>query len=227
MIDQMLKNAFPVEFGLRPDEVVVCKTTYNKPFTLSDKKACKACKTNPKRILQQDCNEEILKVDNNGLAIDVIAFEEYIEQFVGTAANVTDRCDYILTDNGPVHNKIVFCDLCCHEEKYVEPNTGNAYPQGKRAKARQQMQRSVEVLLQESLTKVNLLTYPEKVFLFAWREYGVPAIPVVAERGNAIDNIGAMMMTASHFSKQTTTHHHKAGHGFTFMQIKHPSVYIW
>jgi len=58
---------------------------------------------------------------------------------------------------------------CCYSEAFVEPNTGK-YPQGKRAKARQQMERSIDALINQHVTAVNLLTYHEKVCLFAWRE---------------------------------------------------------
>ena len=53
------------------------------------------------------------------------------------------------------------------QREIVEANDGSSYPQGKRAKARQQMGKSIEVLVQETVTAVNLLTYPEKVCLFA------------------------------------------------------------
>lgn len=130
-------------------------------------------------------------------------------------------------DSGVNHTKIVFCDLCCYEEKYVESNDGNSYPQGKRAKARLQMERSIEVLVQESVTAVNLLTYPEKVCLFAWRDYSVPDTPVRAERGNPLSNMQAMITSPSSMATHTTTHHQQLGHGFTFMQIKYPTVYNW
>lgn len=227
MIENLLKNSFPTEYGLAPSSIVVPIVKYNAPFHLTDRISCPQCKANASRANRADCNEDILIVDNNGTAIDVVNFETYIQQFVGTAANVRDRCDFIITDSGEGHNKIVFCDLCCYEEKYVNPNNGNRFPEGKRAKARQQMERSIEVLIEESVTAINLLTYPEKIFLFAWREYGVPDVPVNAARGNALNNMAALMTTASNMAAHTTTHHQQAGHGFTFMQIKYPSVFIW
>lgn len=225
MIQQLLKNIFPTEYGLAPSIVTVPIATYHVPFNLTDSRSCIQCKA--KRANRSSCNEDILRVDNNGNTIDVVDFETYIHQFDDTAANVHDRCDRIMADSGAGHNKIVFCDLCCYEEKYVEPNDGIRFPEGKRAKARKQMERSIDVLIQESVTAVNLLTYPEKVCLFAWREYGVPDVPVNAVRGNAQDNMRAMLTTPSNMAAQTTSHHQKAGHGFMFMQIKYPSVYVW
>ena len=227
MIQRILKYAFPTEYSIDPSIVTVPISTYNAPFYLSDHNSCVQCKANPLRAYRSSCSEDILKVDNNGIAIDVVDFETYIQQFDGTAANVRDRCDRIMADSGDGHNKIVFCDLCCYEEKYVEPNGGARFPEGKRAKARKQMERSIDVLIQESVTAVNLLTYPQKICLFAWREYGIPDTPVRAERGNVLDNMRALLTTASNMAAQTTSHHQKAGHGFTFMQIKYPSAYVW
>ena len=227
MIEQILKYTFPIEYGLDSATIIVPVVTYNAPFDLTDITSCTQCKGNPSRVNRLNCNENILRVNNNGITVDVVNFETYIQQFVGTEANIHDRCDYILTDSGENHHKIVFCDLCCYEEKYVEPNNGNRFPQGKRAKARQQMERSIEVLIEESVTAINLLTYPEKICLFAWREYGVPDVPVNAMRGNALNNMAALMTTASNLAVQTTSHHQQAGHGFTFMQIKYPSAYVW
>ena len=226
MIESLLRNVFPVQYGLPADSVNVFVQRYDEPFTLSDPKACTACRANPNRSDRANCNEEILKVNNNGTEIAVVEFEKYITQFETTHANVSDRCDFLMTDSGMGHHKIVFCDLCCCEEQYVEPNTGK-YPSGKRAKARQQMDRSIRVLLEESTTAVNLLTYPEKVCLFAWRDYNVPDTHVVATRGDVRSNVLAFGSTVSNLATQTTTLHQRMGYNFRFIQVKYPSVYNW
>ena len=221
MIESLLKYAFPVEYGLPSGSVNVPICRHNTSFAESDEMACNQCHAN--RSSRSDCNEEILKVDTNGVEVAVVRFEKYIEQFIGTNANIADRCDLILTESGMAHNKIVFCDLCCYEEKYVEPNKGK-YPMGKRAKARQQMERSIDVLLKESTTAVNLLTYPEKVCLFAWRDYDVPDTPVAGVHGNARSNVQVFSSVRSNMASQTTQ---RMEHGFTFVQVKYPSPYNW
>lgn len=226
MIEQFLKNSFPIEYSLPVDGVIVPIERYNTPFTLSDIKSCNSCKSNPQNIERLGCNEEILRVNNNGKEVAVVNFEQYISQFQGTAANVKDRCDILMVDSGSAHQKIVFCDICCYAEKYVEPNTGK-YPQGKRAKARQQMKRSIDVLLQESLTAINILTYTEKICLFAWRDYDVPDMHVDAQHRNARSNVQAFSSSISNLASQTTTHYNRMEHDFSFMQIKYPSEYKW
>ena len=227
MIKNILKNSFPVEYGLNYNQVLIPVETKHEPFELSDNKACLNCYRNPSRADRVNCNRSILKVNNNGSAIDVVNFENYIQQFEHTNANIQDRCDIIMTDHGMAHEKIVFCDLCCCEEKYVEPNNGNAYPEGKRAKARQQMVKSIDVLIQESVTAVNLLTYPEKICLFAWRDYSMPNKPIKATRGNPINNMQALLTSACTMATQTTYHYQQLGYGFKFIQIKYPSTYNW
>lgn len=226
MIESLLKNAFPVQYGMPAGSVSVYVQRHSEPFTLSDAKACRECHATEQRANRANCNEEILKVNNNGVEIAVVEFEKYITQFEHTDANVKDRCDFLMTDSGEGHNKIVFCDLCCYEEKYVEPNTGS-YPMGKRAKARKQMEESIKVLLEESATAVNLLTYPEKVCLFAWRDYDVPDEHIIAKRGDARSNMLAFGSSISSLTAQTVTHQQRLGHGFTFVQVKFPSTYIW
>ncbi len=227
MIEDILRDYFPREYGLNPENVHIDINTKNEPFTLTDRISCTRCHAIPERENRRNCNEEILKINNNGATIDIVNFEDYIGQFMNTPANIHDRCDRIMADHSDGHNKIVFCDLCCYDEKYVEPNEGNSYPEGKRAKARRQMEKSIEVLVTETVSAVNLLTYPERIFLFAWRDYNVPDQPVTAHRGDPLRNMGAMLTTPSNMAQQTTTHHQKANYDFTFMQVKYPSVYNW
>lgn len=226
MIESLLRDIFPVQYGLTIGTVEVPIRRYHSSFACSDEKTCIFCRANSDREYRMNCNEEILKVNNNGTEIAVVEFEKYIAQFEKTSANVKDRCDLLMSDGGMDHNKIVFCDLCCYEEKFVEPNDGK-YPMGKRAKAYQQMERSIEVLLEESITAVNLLTYPEKVCLFAWRDYDVPDTYVSAQHKNARANVQVFGTSISNLAVQTTTHQQRMGHDFTFMQVKYPSVYNW
>ncbi len=221
MIVEILKELYPIECGLDNNRIVLSEVTKNEPFSLLDKKACIDCKR--KKQFRVNCNEEILLVNNNGKDIDVVDFEEYVNQ---NSFKATKVCDRILADSGKNRRKIVFCELFCGEEKYVEPNEG-VYPQGKRARAREQMKASRELLLQKSVTGVNILTFTEKICLFAWRDNNVPDDPVFAKRGDVNSNMLAMLTTPSNMANQTTTHHELMDNGFKFMQIKYPSVYNW
>lgn len=228
MIEVILGQMFPIEHGLSPDAVRVPVTRYNAPFTQSDPNACEPCQANPERADRAGCSREILKVDNNGTEIAVVNFEQYINQFEGKGVNAGERCDLLMSDSGNARQKIVFCDLCCYEEKYVEPNDGNRYPEGKRAKARRQMERALDQLVCEpTTTAVNLLTYHEKICLFAWRDYDVPDVPITPRRGDARANVQVFSSTVSNLATVTTSHHQRVGHDFTFMQVKYPTEYNW
>lgn len=227
MIEFFLGHTFPAHYGLDPNSISVPMYRTDKSFTETDKVSCTRCHQLPERAYRAGCNEEILKVNNNGKNLCVIRLEAYFHQFERGIPDLRDRCDLMITTSGVEHEKIVFCDLCCYAEKFVEPNHGRMYPEGKRAKARQQMMRSIELLMQNSMTAVNILTYPQKVCLFAWRDYDVPDAPVHASRGNARANMQVFGSVASNMVGQTTSHQTLMDHGFTFVQVKYPSVYEW
>lgn len=221
MIHEILKQIFPLERGINPDIVHVPIQRFNEPFSKSDTKACNPCQAN--RTDRAGCNREILKVNNRGEEIAVVNYEEYSSQFGGQ----TPRCDLILADSGKNRRKIVFCELCCCEERYIEPNTGNSYPEGKRARARQQMDKSIDELIRMSTTAVNLLTYSEKVCLFAWRNYNVADLSLEAKRGNARANVQPFIRTVSNMAQTATAHRKKLNHDFFFVQINYPTAYNW
>lgn len=227
MIEEILGRIFPIAHGLDPASIHVPIARYTVPFTETDPKSCNPCQTNPNRANRAGCNREILRVNNNGEEIAVVDFEQFVAQIKSAGMNVGEHCGLILTDSGMDKRKIAFCDLCCYEEKYIEPNSGNEYPQGKRAKARQQMERTIENLIQDSTTAVNLLTYHEKVCMFAWRDYDVPDVPVIATRRDARSNVQVFGSVASNMASTTTSLQQKAGYDFTFIQVKYPTTYNW
>ena len=222
MIESILGQIFPVEYGKDPASITVPIVRHHNPFSVSDPNACGPCQSNPQRAYRAGCNHEILKVDNRGEEIALVSYEQYIAQY----EDIGERCDLLMTDSGEGRRKIVFCDLCCYSEAFVEPNSGK-YPQGKRAKARQQMERSIDTLINQNVTAVNLLTYHEKICLFAWRDYDVPDKPIMAIRGDARSNVQVFGSTVSNMATTTTAHHQKIGHEFTFMQVKYPTVFNW
>lgn len=218
MIEEVLKRVFPIEYGREPNTIVVPIERKNFPFAIGDEKACRECHALPSRVDRMGCSEEVLKVDNNGANIAVVHLEKYMKQFAGTAIGDNQCCDYLMTDSGKGHNKIVFCELCCYDERYVEK---------KQAKARQQMERALEALIQEPQMTVLMLTYPQKVHLFAWRDYNAPDRPVVPSRGDARANMQVFGVTASSMASKTSVRHMVMDHDFKMVKIKYPSTYLW
>lgn len=226
MIVQLLQEYLPNNYGADIAHVSVPVSVKIGAFVLSDRRACVDCHLQPTRIDRSNCDEGILKIESNGQEVTVVNFEEYISQFDGTSANIRKRCDYLLFDDTENHRKIVFCDLTCSDNKWVEPNIGK-YSEGKRAKAKKQMVASVETLLNVPLLDHAILTFAEKVCLFGWREYGVPEVPVTTERHNAIRNMQVFMTTPSSMARQLRQEIEILEHGFSFIQQRYPNIYNW
>lgn len=223
---ELLQHSLPIELGVCPDGIKVDALQKTNPFTLSDSKACHDCHLQPQRADRAKCNEEVLSVNNNGKEFVVINFEEYACQFDYSPARFSERCDYLLLDGTESHHKIAFCDLTCSDQKWVEPNKG-LYPQGKRAKARSQMIKSIEVLMHQNILEQYILTFAEKVCLFGWRDYCAPAMPISPERGSVRTNLQAFMTTPSSMARQTKSEQDILQHHFQFIQVKYPQTYEW
>lgn len=233
MIEFFLKNTFPSYYGINPDCVNVPIERIQQPFIKVDTKACNdaasiqynaSSEFNKYRDICLTCDRVVLSVDNKGQEITIVEFENYINS-LPTIQIIENRCDLIMTDGTP-HNKIVFCDLCCYDEKYIGPNNGS-HPEGKMAYARKQMEQSIEMFMDIEVLNNYILTYPDKVCLFAYRSYNAIQQPVKAHRGNVEDNMLAMTVTPSSVSGSIVTENKIMNHNFTFVQNKYPTIYHW
>lgn len=222
MIETLLGKLYPELYNVDLSKIKVDIKVSDGNVELNDSKACANClKLRPNRLA---CDKVNLRLDTSGILVKIVDFEKYANQFDNTSAAMKDRCDYMIVDGTCGHDKIAFCDLTCSEEKYVNPNNGK-YPLGKRAKAFMQMKCSLERLLQESLIGHYILTFPEKVCLFGWRDYAVP--DVKPQRGNVANNMLAFISTPSAKSGVLTQNMPDVGYGFKFVQVKYPTVYKW
>ena len=222
MIRYLLSHRFPTEYGLDPATITLPVEVKNGSFSLSDNKACAQCKADKED--RASCNEENLNV-HSSIDVNVLDFEGYIAQYSGTSLGIKDVCDFLMFDDSTSHQKIAFCDLTCSEEKWVNPNTGK-YPEGKRAKVKTQMLASLEYLISEPLTSVNILTFVERVCLFGWRDYNNPDVSAVKPVHNSVGkNMQVFGRTPSSMAKQLTAEKNILGHNFYFVQVKYPAVY--
>lgn len=220
----LLAQRFPTEFGLNPNTITLPLSVLSGSFTLSDSKACTACKAMPSRVDRVSCNEENLNVHSTS-DVAVLDFEKYIAQFFKKNISI-NICDILLFDESINHHKIAFCDLTCSDEKWVLPNAGIYCPEGKRAKVKTQMMDSLEYLLKEPLLAVNILTFAEKICLFGWRDYDHPDVDALTPVHNNVgQNMQVFGRTPSSRAKQLTSENMILGHEFSFVQVKYPSVY--
>lgn len=223
MIDRLLRQALPAELGIdgsRPTISASCKTGI---FSLSDSDACHSCKQ--QRGDRQNCNEETLIVDAGTDTVSVLDLEQYISQ-LPARLNIHDRCDYLLLDDTERHRKIAFCDLTCSSPQWVEPNHGR-YPDGKRAKAQAQMRSSMEMLMRSTQLTIFITTFVEKHCIFGWRDYHASNHHATPARGNLRANMAAFTATPSSMATRLSAPQVIMDHGFTFVQVKYPSAYVW
>lgn len=226
MIQSLLTRDLPREMGVNPSEISLDLHTESTPFALSDAKACRRCHMVPDRADREACNEETLLISVEGKEVTVIALEEYLNQFDHSSKPVSKRCDYLLLDNIYDHTKIAFCDLTCSKEKWVYQNHGS-HPEGKLALARSQMTSSLEYLLHQPLLAHFITTFVQKVCIFGWRDYSVPAQPVNAEPGKITKNLLAFMTTPSNMAQRLTATETVMSHHFIFEKVKYPNQYVW
>lgn len=225
MIDNLLKRLYPIQCGVardRLDRIDVDIEVAAGSVNLNDSKACDECLR--LRPYRKACDKVNLRLDTSGATLEIVDFEGDANQLDNTPASLRERCDYILVDGTSRHDKIAFCDLSCSEEKYVSPNNG-AYPLGKRAKAFEQMKRSLERLLQEPMLAQYILTFPNKVCIFGWRDY--TSTNAKPQRGNVASNMLAFVNTPSARSGFLSQAVYEVGHGFSFVQVKYPAIYKW
>ena len=186
-------------------------------FTLNDDIACDKCKNSA-------CNKENLIINSGDALIHIIDFEKYVAQFAGTAAELTGgRCDYLLYDEDreETPSKIALCDLTCSETKHIEPNNGK-YPEGKRAKAFNQMRNSLECLLEsEQLLRLSILSKSIRQLIFGWRERGGD----VADLAEA--NMLDFAMNPSLSEPLLRSQQYASKYRFEFIQVKYNENYIW
>lgn len=87
------------------------------------------------------------------------------------------------------------------------------------------MKKSLERLLLDPLMAHYILTFPEKICLFGWRDYYAPDVTPL--RGDAARNMLAFMRTPSANSGTLAKEISIIGHNFRFVQVKFPSEYKW
>lgn len=199
-----------------PDDIP--GTVYTEPFQLADEKACQAC---PNSLQCQP--KTVLCVDNRAACIKVMPFEEFIDSLY-KQANSPSKCDVLMTDM-QTQNCIVFCEMTCSQEKYVEPYRNKP---GKRAKALQQMIKAVQFLDHYSQEAHNYLeNAAHKICLFAWRDPAVPEQPALPNRRSPQQNMLAFNTTPSNMAKSLSATITIDDFKFLYIQNKYPHPFSW
>lgn len=211
-----LTTLFPHARGYYPNKPLEYPVEqHDTPFVLSDSKACQECEfaqnVNP-------CNQIILNIETDS-KVTVLHFEEFVSQIDNTPAALGKRCDYLIYDEDENKKRIAFCELTCSSKEYVNPTKRFV---GKRAIAHEQLQNSIEALLSVQPLDVEVLTYPQKVAIFGWRERILNNY--VDQATEAMDTFS---ITPDSEASVLIANESIMRHNFKFLQIKYPTPFMW
>ena len=150
--------------------------------------------------------------------ITVVEHEDYINQFAGTQFGKGKRCDYMMFDE-VTHGKIMFCDLGCYSEKYVEK---------KQRESHQQVCDSLSRFILKQCGKDFIDQFAEKILIFGRRDPAINTdVPPVPSKGDVKNNMLAFLTTPLSKSKIVESKETVEGTDVSFLIVNYPETYKW
>lgn len=216
MIDVLLRQDLPHAYNLQRRVVLLTHRQETGIFELGDQVACTRCKT---RFADRNaCNEKVMKIDATGTTVTVVDHEDYIVQFNGSRFAEGGTCDLLMFD-GANRRKVVFCDLACYSEEYVEK---------KQTKAHRQVCNSMSRFLKQPCGQAFINQFAEKILIFGRRDPNInPANTLVPARGNVRGNMQSFIVTPFSKPKYAVSQEVVEGITVSFMVVNYPEPYIW
>lgn len=209
----LLDNDFVVYAGY-PVGGVACQTiSYIGPFVLKDNVACGNCQR-MHAYFYNTCNYENMYIDavNAATLINHEAFMVDLKQEDGGVA------DFLLYTK----NTIAFIDLTCGFSQYLEPHeTEGVVTQGKRVKARKQLDASINRLYQLPTIGQHLDSYQVKAGILGYRN--IDEEMFVNVKSNLDKSEEAFMGMARELEMRSLKM--PLSHGFSFQMVKYPQVF--
>lgn len=210
--DKLLLDVLPVTFRWKKWVDILDSQTYWENFKLNDAKACKNCIN-----IGKQCKE--LTVANFIVENTVVLsyqledfWDEYAKHYKKAQGSV---CDYIHIDIS--YNKFVLNELTCTKEVYVNPFVNTKGQQdGKREKARKQMNSVVSLLNEVNEIENYISTFGEKIGLFSWR--------IPSDDSNVAEKAMGMFMQPQKAVGDITVLT-GLNHGFKFVQQLYPATF--
>lgn len=187
----------------------------------ADSKACDDCRRHDYELATA-CDNVVLKCDSSGQLVEVIEFEQFIDQYSYLKALPSKRkCDLLLVGN----EKIVFCDMTCSRAKYIGTyvmSNGNSKI-GKRMVAMEQIRSSVGLLLAVPEIANDISMKKERIALFAYR------MKPNSIKDGFDSNVSKSMSSLSLVERKILQQpmYIDIGNGFMFTEICYPETYIW
>lgn len=215
MIETLLKEDLPQAYGLTRAHVTLNYSDKTGTFEFGDKVACQNCKQKfPER---GGCNEKTMKVDAADNTITVVEYEDYMNQFNGKQYAIGGRCDMMIFDEKG--HKVVFCDLGCYSERYVEQKQKRSHLQARDSLAR---------FLRKPCGKTFIEQFNEKVLIFGRRDPAVePNAVYTPIRGEVKRNIQAFLKNPISMPKYVISSEVVEGENVNFIIVNYPETYVW
>lgn len=218
MIDTLLKKDLPRAYGLRRKNVRLTHWQTPSTFELGDKVACTRCKASGISPERYNCNERVMKIDVSDCTITVVEHEDYISQFNGTNFAEGGTCDYIMFDAETLR-KVVFCELGCYSEKYVEK---------KQEKSHNQVRKSLMRFMKQECGRSFINQFEEKILIFGRRDPAVnPDNAPAPVRGDVRGNMQAFLTNPFSQPKFAVSSEVIEGVSVSFIIVNYPEPYIW
>lgn len=210
---KLLDNDFVVYAGYSVGSVVCQTASRIGLFVLKDDIACSNCQRRH-TYFYNTCNYENMCIDavNAATLINHETFMVDLKQKDGGVA------DFLLY----TQNTVAFIDLTCGFSQYMESHeTEGVVTQGKRVKAREQLDASINRLYQVPAIGQQLDSYQIKVGILGYRN--IDDEMFVNIKSNLDKSEDAFMS----MTKELETRPLKMplSHGFSFQMVKYPQVY--
>ncbi len=209
----LLKTELPQNYGITRPNIRLNTRIASGRIEEGDYVSCKSCK-------RETCNQKIMIVDAENYNITIVEHEDYVCQFNGKVFANGGRCDYLLFDDR-LH-KLVFCELGCYSEEYVEK---------KKAVAHKQVTESLQRLLDKP-SGVNVVSsFRERQLVFFRRDPNLQSQTFPA-RGDVSRNFQAFInnpATTSAYLEADEKVKDCYGNSIDvkFVIVNYPSPYRW
>lgn len=214
MIDTLLKNDLPRAYGLTRPNVQLHYENLSGQFELGDAKACANCENRHGNA----CNQKTMRINASNFVVTVMDHEDYINQFNGTKFAEGKRCDFLMCDM-ETHQKIVFCDLGCYSEQYVQKKQECAY---------KQVCYSLKRFLDKPCGKEFIDRFTEKILIFGRRDRAIAATEKNKPlKGNVKGNMQIFLTNPFSKSKILESKEIIGETVVTFLIVNYPECYVW
>lgn len=164
-LEKLLLEVLPDTLGWKRRITNMEVRQHTADFVLTDDKACMQCESRG-----MSCDEKVVALYSvNNAEVKTYDIETYLTTYAKFYQKAKGcRCDYLHIDTSKKH--FVLNELTCSAEKYVDPfENSKGLQDGKREKARKQMNTVIELMMEVEELKAYIHSYAQNIGLFSWK----------------------------------------------------------